>query len=56
MNLSKQTWYQTLNESFRSFYKSPATSLVDFLRVGDFGGLGEDGGQRCVGIPDLVFL
>ena len=29
---------------------------MDFLRVGDFGGLGEDGGERCVGNPDLVFL
>ena len=39
-----------------SFYESLVTSLVDFLRVGDFGGLGDGGGERYVGTPDLVFL
>ena len=29
---------------------------MDFLRVGDFGGLGDSGGERFVGMLDFVFL
>lgn len=32
------------------------TSLVDFRRLGDLGGFGDIGGERCVGTPDLAFL
>ena len=32
------------------------TSLVDFRRFGDLGGLGDIGGDRCEGTTDLTFL
>lgn len=48
-------------ETFHSFYESPpggtgTASLADFRRVGDLGGLGDNGGDRCIGTPDLAFL
>ena len=41
---------------FHFLYKSLVTSLVSFLRVGDFGDLGDNGGERFVGMLDFVFL
>ena len=32
------------------------TSLVDLRRVGDLGGLGDKGGERCVGTPVLALF
>ena len=47
-------------ESFHWFDESPpegsVTSLVDFRRVGDLGGLGDNGGERCIGTPDLALF
>ena len=47
-------------ESFHWFDESPPegmlTSLADFRRVGDLGGLGDDGGDWCVGAPDLAWF
>lgn len=40
----------------RSFYESVVTSPVDFLRVGDFGGLGDAGGDWCLGNADFAIV
>ena len=49
-----------MSESIHWFDESPpeaaVTSLVDFRRVGDLGGLGDNGGERCIGISDLALF
>ena len=49
-----------MTESFHRFDESPSegmvTSLVDFRRVGDVGGLGDNGGERFVETPDFTLF